>query len=115
MILSFKNHHALLLNPILLSDLFPQTLASPVSSELDPVAEVAPEPDTPALMANSEECYFCGERVYLLERISAEGKFFHRTCFTCARCKITLRLGGYTFDQDTGDLLNLYMSILGLV
>ncbi|XP_004560360.1 F-actin-monooxygenase mical1 [Maylandia zebra] len=78
------------------------TLASPVSSELDPVAEVAPEPDTPALMTNSEECYFCGERVYLLERISAEGKFFHRTCFTCARCNITLRLGGYTFDQDTG-------------
>uniref|UniRef100_A0AAX7TNT6 Molecule interacting with CasL protein 1 n=1 Tax=Astatotilapia calliptera TaxID=8154 RepID=A0AAX7TNT6_ASTCA len=78
-------------------------LTSPVSSELDPVAEVAPEPDTPALMTNSEECYFCGERVYLLERISAEGKFFHRTCFTCARCNITLRLGGYTFDQDTGD------------
>uniref|UniRef100_A0A3P9DAR8 Molecule interacting with CasL protein 1 n=1 Tax=Maylandia zebra TaxID=106582 RepID=A0A3P9DAR8_9CICH len=70
--------------------------------KLDPVAEVAPEPDTPALMTNSEECYFCGERVYLLERISAEGKFFHRTCFTCARCNITLRLGGYTFDQDTG-------------
>lgn len=103
MILIFKNHRALLLNLSLLSDLFPQTLASPVSSELDPVAEVAPELDTPALMTNSEECYFCGERVYLLERISAEGKFFHRTCFTCARCNITLRLGGYTFDQDTGD------------
>uniref|UniRef100_A0A667YIV2 Molecule interacting with CasL protein 1 n=1 Tax=Myripristis murdjan TaxID=586833 RepID=A0A667YIV2_9TELE len=52
---------------------------------------------------NSEECYFCGQRVYVLERISAEGKFFHRSCFTCHQCGITLRLGGYTFNQTTGE------------
>lgn len=54
-------------------------------------------------MGNSEECYFCGQRIYVLERISAEGKFFHRSCFTCHRCSITLRLGGYTFDHTTGE------------
>lgn len=54
-------------------------------------------------MANSEECYFCGQRVYVLERISAEGKFFHRSCFTCHQCGATLRLGGYTFDPTTGE------------
>lgn len=52
---------------------------------------------------NSEECYFCGQRVYVLERISAEGRFFHRSCFSCHRCGITLRLGSYTFDQATGE------------
>lgn len=86
----------------LLSDLLPQSLAAPVPAELGPVAEPASEPDVPVL-TNSEECYFCGSRVYLLERISAEGKFFHRTCFTCTQCGITLRLGGYTFDPDTGN------------
>uniref|UniRef100_A0A8D0A4V4 Molecule interacting with CasL protein 1 n=1 Tax=Sander lucioperca TaxID=283035 RepID=A0A8D0A4V4_SANLU len=59
------------------------------------------EPGTGVPMTNSEECYFCGRMVYVLERISAEGKFFHRSCFTCHRCSITLRLGGYTFDQTT--------------
>lgn len=54
-------------------------------------------------MTNSEECYFCNQRVYALERISAEGKFFHRSCFACHKCGITLRLGGYTFDQATGE------------
>uniref|UniRef100_A0A3Q3WQN3 Molecule interacting with CasL protein 1 n=1 Tax=Mola mola TaxID=94237 RepID=A0A3Q3WQN3_MOLML len=49
------------------------------------------------------ECYFCGQRVYVLERISAKGKFFHRSCFSCHQCGITLRLGGYTFDQSTGE------------
>lgn len=53
-------------------------------------------------LAHSEECYFCGQRVYVLERISAEGLFFHRSCFKCHRCAITLRLGGYTYDQGTG-------------
>uniref|UniRef100_A0A3Q1FTL9 Molecule interacting with CasL protein 1 n=1 Tax=Acanthochromis polyacanthus TaxID=80966 RepID=A0A3Q1FTL9_9TELE len=67
-----------------------------------PTPTLSPEPGAAVLMTNSEECYFCGQRVYVLERISAEGKFFHRSCFTCHRCGITLRLGGYTFDQNTG-------------
>ncbi|XP_070824495.1 F-actin-monooxygenase mical1 isoform X2 [Chaetodon trifascialis] len=80
----------------------------PVSPELSPTPAPAPEPEPEpgpgpgAAMTNSEECYFCGQRVYVLERISAEGKFFHRSCFTCHQCGITLRLGGYTFDQTTG-------------
>ncbi|XP_077428224.1 F-actin-monooxygenase mical1 isoform X2 [Vanacampus margaritifer] len=64
-------------------------------------ALVDPEPAC-ASQANSEACYFCDGRVYVLERISAEGKFFHRGCFTCHRCGVTLRLGDYAFHQDTG-------------
>uniref|UniRef100_A0A8C2ZZS5 Molecule interacting with CasL protein 1 n=1 Tax=Cyclopterus lumpus TaxID=8103 RepID=A0A8C2ZZS5_CYCLU len=72
-----------------------------------PYPALDPEPESGAgvSMRNSEECYFCAQRVYVLERISAEGKFFHRSCFTCHRCGITLRLGGYTFDQTTGEYL----------
>ncbi|XP_030279388.1 F-actin-monooxygenase mical1 isoform X2 [Sparus aurata] len=84
------------------------TVVSPVSPELSPTPAPAPAPEpepeaaTVVPMTNSEECYFCGQRVYVLERISAEGKFFHRSCFTCHQCSITLRLGGYTFDPTTG-------------
>lgn len=77
------------------------TAVPPVSPQLSPTPVPAPEPE-PEPMTNSEECYFCGQRVYVLERISAEGKFFHRSCFTCHQCGITLRLGGYTFHQTTG-------------
>ncbi|KAF7669495.1 hypothetical protein LDENG_00189660 [Lucifuga dentata] len=81
-----------------------RTAAPHVSPELKPKPALKPKPD-PGIgtsMTKSEECYFCGQRVYVLERISAEGKFFHRSCFTCHQCGITLRLGGYTFDQTTG-------------
>ncbi|XP_026187998.1 F-actin-monooxygenase mical1 isoform X2 [Mastacembelus armatus] len=82
----------------------------PVSPEpipvLDPPPALGPaaesDPAASVSMTNSEECYFCGQRVYVLERISAEGKFFHRSCFNCHQCGITLRLGAYTFDLTTG-------------
>ncbi|XP_066481196.1 F-actin-monooxygenase MICAL1 [Tiliqua scincoides] len=52
---------------------------------------------------SSDACYFCGERVYILERVSAEGRFFHRECFKCHRCKTTLRLGDFVFNEDDGN------------
>uniref|UniRef100_A0A8C7GUT3 Molecule interacting with CasL protein 1 n=1 Tax=Oncorhynchus kisutch TaxID=8019 RepID=A0A8C7GUT3_ONCKI len=64
--------------------------------------EVTPDPELSPTSMNNEECYFCGQRVYVLERISTEGKFFHRSCFTCQQCGTTLRLGRYTFNQHTG-------------
>ncbi|XP_023714226.1 protein-methionine sulfoxide oxidase mical3a isoform X4 [Cryptotermes secundus] len=48
----------------------------------------------------SESCHFCGKRVYLMERLSAEGRFFHRGCFRCEYCSTTLRLGNYSFDRE---------------
>ena len=48
----------------------------------------------------SECCHFCKKRVYLMERMSAEGKFFHRGCFRCEYCATTLRLSGYAFVRD---------------
>ncbi|KAL2103853.1 hypothetical protein ACEWY4_000721 [Coilia grayii] len=67
------------------------------------VAPVSPvSPSSPETPLSSEVCYFCGQRLYVLERESAEGKFFHRSCFTCHRCSSTLRQGGYTYDQSSG-------------
>ncbi|XP_046788987.1 F-actin-monooxygenase MICAL1 isoform X2 [Gallus gallus] len=51
---------------------------------------------------SSDACYFCARRVYILERASAEGLFFHRSCFQCWRCGATLRLGDYAFDEEDG-------------
>ncbi|XP_032669621.1 F-actin-monooxygenase Mical isoform X2 [Odontomachus brunneus] len=48
----------------------------------------------------SEICHFCNKRVYLMERLSAEGKFFHRGCFRCEYCTISLRIGNHTFDRE---------------
>ncbi|XP_074833976.1 F-actin-monooxygenase MICAL1 [Carettochelys insculpta] len=58
-------------------------------------------PTTPPT-ESSDACYFCGQRMYILERVSAEGRFFHRGCFQCHQCGTTLRLGDFAFDEDDG-------------
>ncbi|TRY89834.1 hypothetical protein DNTS_026121, partial [Danionella cerebrum] len=42
------------------------------------------------------------KRVYIMERLSAEGFFFHRECFRCHICSCTLRLGAHAFDSQQG-------------
>ncbi|XP_032862768.2 F-actin-monooxygenase MICAL2 isoform X1 [Tyto alba] len=56
----------------------------------------------PQSIGGSDICYFCKKRVYVMERQSAEGHFFHRECFKCEICSTTLRLGIYAFDVEEG-------------
>ncbi|XP_058273398.1 protein-methionine sulfoxide oxidase mical3b isoform X4 [Hemibagrus wyckioides] len=56
----------------------------------------------PANIGGSDVCYFCSRRVYVMERLSAEGKFFHRSCFQCVHCSSTLRLSSYAYDELQG-------------
>ncbi|XP_035281293.1 protein-methionine sulfoxide oxidase mical3b isoform X3 [Anguilla anguilla] len=56
----------------------------------------------PQCVGGSDVCFFCQRRVYVMERLSAEGKFFHRSCFKCDHCGTTLRLSSYAFDVQDG-------------
>ncbi|XP_036376467.1 protein-methionine sulfoxide oxidase mical3a isoform X11 [Megalops cyprinoides] len=56
----------------------------------------------PQNIGGSDVCFFCRKRVYVMERLSAEGKFFHRSCFQCDYCGTTLRLSSYAFDVEDG-------------
>uniref|UniRef100_A0A8D0GBT2 Microtubule associated monooxygenase, calponin and LIM domain containing 2 n=1 Tax=Sphenodon punctatus TaxID=8508 RepID=A0A8D0GBT2_SPHPU len=56
----------------------------------------------PHSIGGSDICCFCKKRVYIMERLSAEGHFFHRECFKCDICSMTLRLAVYAFDAEEG-------------
>ena len=65
-------------------------------------------PTKPPGSGKSDNCLFCAKKVYVVERMSAEGKFFHRACFRCDYCNILLRLGRIIFhsclELDYGQL-----------
>ncbi|MBW01756.1 Protein-methionine sulfoxide oxidase MICAL1, partial [Eschrichtius robustus] len=74
------------------------------STEEPPV----PEPDVPVTPASQYQeasaedlCALCGEHLYILERLCANGRFFHRSCFRCHICEATLWPSGY--GQHPGD------------
>lgn len=43
--------------------------------------------------------------MYVVERQSAEGLFFHRSCFRCTVCKCRLLLGNYAYycEDENGE------------
>ncbi|XP_039546762.1 F-actin-monooxygenase MICAL2 isoform X6 [Pimephales promelas] len=49
-------------------------------------------------------CHACKKRVFVVERLSAEGLHFHRECFRCDTCRAPLRQGGHSFDSVEGKL-----------
>ncbi|ROT72714.1 putative protein-methionine sulfoxide oxidase mical3b isoform X8 [Penaeus vannamei] len=82
-------------------------LASQLSSKWErketekiPITRQPSRPMVPLPTSGSDLCHFCGNRVYLVERLSAEGKFFHRQCFKCDYCAANLRLGNYIYDRE---------------
>ncbi|CAD7678219.1 unnamed protein product [Nyctereutes procyonoides] len=74
------------------------------STEEPPVPEsgVPPTPPSQHQEAGAGDlCALCGEHLYILERLCADGRFFHRSCFRCHTCEATLWPGGYR--QHPGD------------
>ncbi|XP_068168291.1 F-actin-monooxygenase MICAL2 isoform X6 [Antennarius striatus] len=57
-----------------------------------------------AFPPSSDKCHSCERRVYMMERVSAEGLYFHRECFRCSTCNFSLRQGAHAFDSETGKL-----------
>lgn len=47
----------------------------------------------------SEKCELCGKTVYLVEKLTADNKVFHKSCFKCLECKKTLSAGTYASLQ----------------
>lgn len=47
------------------------------------------------------KCHICHKSAYPLERISAGGNDYHKACFKCKVCKLTLNLNNFFYDQGT--------------
>ncbi|XP_077449439.1 protein-methionine sulfoxide oxidase mical3a-like isoform X2 [Stigmatopora argus] len=63
-----------------------------------PDATLKTDPGEETMACASDVCFFCCEKVYAMERGSAEGVFFHRRCFACQLCGGALRVAAYRFS-----------------
>ncbi|XP_040584291.1 F-actin-monooxygenase MICAL1 [Mesocricetus auratus] len=75
------------------------------STEESPVSEPSVPPSLPSehQEAGAEDlCELCGQRLYILERFCVDGHFFHRGCFRCHTCEVTLWPGGYGQHPEDG-------------
>ncbi|XP_044125477.1 F-actin-monooxygenase MICAL2 isoform X2 [Bufo gargarizans] len=85
------------------TELLDDSSSSPSSpSSVSPLHKGSLRKEFPSNIGGSDTCYFCKKRVYVVERLSAEGHFFHRECFKCSFCSSVLRLGNYVFNVEEG-------------
>ena len=52
-------------------------------------------------MMGNEDCEYCNQRVFLLERISVENHVFHRNCLKCSQCGCQLNAHDYNYDSTS--------------
>uniref|UniRef100_G1P102 Molecule interacting with CasL protein 1 n=1 Tax=Myotis lucifugus TaxID=59463 RepID=G1P102_MYOLU len=74
------------------------------SAEEPPVPEagVPLTPPSHQEAGGEDLCALCGERLYILERLCADGRFYHRSCFCCHVCEATLWPGSYGQHPEDG-------------
>eukprot|EP00013_Stygamoeba_regulata_P018772 CAMPEP_0177652920 /NCGR_PEP_ID=MMETSP0447-20121125/13427_1 /TAXON_ID=0 /ORGANISM="Stygamoeba regulata, Strain BSH-02190019" /LENGTH=556 /DNA_ID=CAMNT_0019156277 /DNA_START=166 /DNA_END=1836 /DNA_ORIENTATION=- len=51
------------------------------------------------ISSGPKPCHVCTKTVYPSERVAANGKVLHKTCFRCIDCKCTLNLSAYSFNK----------------
>ncbi|GFR92271.1 LIM and SH3 domain protein [Elysia marginata] len=49
-----------------------------------------------SLQGGGKKCEVCAKSVYPQEQIEAGQRFFHKTCFKCSVCNMTLKLQNYS-------------------
>ncbi|XP_060606794.1 F-actin-monooxygenase MICAL3-like [Ruditapes philippinarum] len=71
--------------------------------------KVKGQPMMVAAQPASEFCFFCGKRVYIMERMTVENLFFHSQCFKCEFCQVQLRSNTYSVDKNNyGDAYRFF-------
>jgi len=48
-----------------------------------------------AFVGTSQKCTACDKTVYLVDRLAADNRIYHKACFRCHHCRGTLKLGNY--------------------
>ncbi|XP_061604336.1 MICAL-like protein 2a isoform X2 [Phyllopteryx taeniolatus] len=76
----------------------PPTLAGGTSPKLAKASAQKPIPNKTGTL--NSKCVACKSHVHLVQRHFVEGKLFHRSCFICCECSVTLHAGGYKPGKD---------------
>jgi cysteine/glycine-rich protein len=48
-----------------------------------------------AFQGTTTKCTACDKTVYLVDKLTADNRVYHKACFRCHHCKGTLKLGNY--------------------
>uniref|UniRef100_M1APS3 Transcription factor LIM n=1 Tax=Solanum tuberosum TaxID=4113 RepID=M1APS3_SOLTU len=48
-----------------------------------------------AFAGTTQKCMACDKTVYLVDKLTADNRIYHKACFRCHHCKGTLKVSSY--------------------
>ncbi|CAH1273785.1 MICALL2 [Branchiostoma lanceolatum] len=54
---------------------------------------------------SDRSCSVCDKYVHIVEKVFVDGKMYHRNCFRCTICKVSLKAGAYKDGSAPGELI----------
>ncbi|XP_035694562.1 MICAL-like protein 1 [Branchiostoma floridae] len=54
---------------------------------------------------SDKNCSVCDKYVHIVEKVFVDGKMYHRNCFRCTICKVSLKAGAYKDGSAPGELI----------
>ncbi|XP_019614902.1 PREDICTED: MICAL-like protein 1 isoform X1 [Branchiostoma belcheri] len=54
---------------------------------------------------SDRSCSVCDKYVHIVEKVFVDGKMYHRNCFRCSICKVSLKAGAYKDGGAPGELI----------
>ncbi|OAY81320.1 LIM domain-containing protein WLIM1 [Ananas comosus] len=52
-----------------------------------------------AFQGTTTKCTACDKTVYLVDKLTADNRIYHKACFRCHHCKGTLKALGLAYDS----------------
>ncbi|KAJ6299129.1 hypothetical protein OIU76_020159 [Salix suchowensis] len=54
-----------------------------------------------AFAGTQQKCMACDKTVYLVDKLTADNRIYHKACFRCHHCRGTLKLSNYSSFEGT--------------
>lgn len=62
-----------------------------------------------AFAGTTQKCMACDKTVYLVDKLTADNRIYHKACFRCHHCKGTLKVNA-AFNSTSGSLIYCWFS-----
>ncbi|KAK8938085.1 Pollen-specific protein SF3 [Platanthera guangdongensis] len=67
-----------------------------------------------AFAGTTQKCMACDKTVYLVDKLTADNRIYHKTCFRCHHCRGSLKVCGYFLKRVLGILVKIFIYFIGI-
>jgi cysteine/glycine-rich protein len=64
-----------------------------------------------AFAGTQQKCMACDKTVYLVDKLTADNRIYHKACFRCHHCRGTLKVTAYRYCNILVHVLSIFFEL----